>query len=289
MNPWPDELVEDIARRRAVLYVGAGVSASAQADNGKRPPDWPTFLQLATRRLGRRVPADTVKKLIADQDLLTACELLKNALDESWPEVLKEQFLAPGYKPGVLHKALHDLDLPLVLTPNFDTVYDRFAQAETNGATVVKNYWDTDIPLVMRRKYRAVLKVHGTIDEPSKMVFARGDYARLRVEHRQFFELMGALFLTHTFVFVGTSLNDPDLRLFLESYHYSHPHSPPHYMTSPRGEVHTHTDDSIRKNMNLKLIRYSPDNGHVELPAIMNDLVFLVNQKRSKMAATESW
>lgn len=286
---WSRELIEDIARRRAVLYIGAGVSASAQAENGSRPPDWVQFLTAANKKLERRVPSATIRDLIHEKDLLTACELLKSALDESWPEVLKEHFLAPGYKAGPLHKALHDLDLPVVLTPNFDTVYDRFAAAETHGATVVKNYWDADVPLVLRRKYRAVLKVHGTIDEPSKMIFARGDYARLRAENRQFFEMIGALFLTHTFLFIGTSLNDPDLKLFLEGYHHSHPNSPPHYMTTPTGEINQHIDESIRKNMNLKLIRYSPDQGHAELTALLNNLVVDVSEARQRMAESEAW
>ncbi|GAA0193573.1 hypothetical protein GCM10008944_07950 [Cytobacillus oceanisediminis] len=286
---WPTELVEDIARRRAALYVGAGVSAGAEAPDGSRPPDWVKFLTEANKKLDRRVPSATIRDLIKDRDLLTACELLKSALDESWPEVLKEQFLTPGFKPGPLHKAIHDLDLPVVLTPNFDTIYDRFAAAETSGATVVKNYWDADVPLVLRRKYRAVLKVHGTIDEPSKMVFSRGDYAKMRAENRAFSELVGALFLTHTFVFIGTSLSDPDLRLFLEGHHHSHPQSPPHYMTTPKGEISPHVDESIRRNMNLKLIRYSPDDGHAELTELVNELVVEVNLSRRRMAEAEAW
>lgn len=284
---WPKELVNDTARRRTVLYVGAGVSASAAGADGKRPPDWPTFLKTANKQLGRKVPSDTVRQLLAANDLLTACELLKGALDESWPELLKAQFSTPKYRAGDLHAALHDLDLPLVLTPNFDTVFDRYAQDLTAGTTVVKNYWDNDIPLVLRRNYRAILKVHGTIDEPSKMVFSRGDYADLRVDHRSFFDTIGALFLTHTFLFVGTSLNDPDLRLFLENYHRNHPNSPPHYMTSPKGEISTHIDDSIRRNMNLKLLRYSPDNGHQELVEAIRELVELAGNERVQLTAMQ--
>lgn len=284
---WPDELVDDTARRRTVLYIGAGVSASAASADGKRPPDWPTFLRNGSRRLKRRAPITTVRKLIDENDLLTACELLKSALDESWPELLKAEFSTPGYRPGDLHRAIHDLDLPLVLTPNFDTVFDRFAQELTSGTTVVKNYWDVDLPLVLRRNYRAILKIHGTIDEPSKMVFSRGDYADLRVNHRHFFDTIGALFLTNTFFFIGTSLNDPDLRLFLENYHRSHPQSPPHYMTSPNGEISHHVDESIRRNMNLKLIRYDPANGHQELLQGIRELGQLVTAKRTEMASKE--
>lgn len=286
---WPLELIEDIARRRAVLYIGAGASASTNGDDGKRPPDWITFLKDANRRLGRKVPRDTVRDLINDQDLLTACELLKKSLDETWPEVLKQEFIEPHYQAGDLHREIHNLDLPIVITPNFDTIYDRFASHETRGATVVKNYYDVDLPMYIRRNYRVILKAHGTIDEPSRMVFTRGDYAKMREHHRSFSNLLESLFLTHTFLFIGTSFNDPDLRLFLESMRYMHPEAPPHYMTSPIGEVSKHVDESIRGNMNLKLLRYSPDNGHSALVEGVRDLVSAVVEKRGILAATESW
>lgn len=286
---WPDQLVEDIARRKAVLYIGAGVSASATGDNGKRPPGWVDFLKAANRKLNGRVPSKTVNSLISDGDLLTACELLKSSLDEQWPTILQEQFQAPRFEAGANHQSLHELDLPFVLTSNFDTVYDRYAITESGGTTVVKNYWDTDVPLVLRRNYHSVLKVHGSIEEPSRMVFSRGDYARLRVNNRSFFELVGALFMTHTFFFVGCSLSDPDLRLFLENYHYSHPQSPPHYMTSPTGEIHGHIDSSIRNNMNLKLLRYSRDDSHLELKEGLQALVSDVGVVRRRLAESETW
>ncbi|SEE20811.1 SIR2 family protein [Ruania alba] len=286
---WPDELVGDIARRRAVLYLGAGVSASAASEDDRRPPQWEEFLLRARRRLGKRVPSDTVKQLIDLGDLLGACELLKASLDESWPELLKQEFVAPKFRPSRLHRRLHELDLPIVLTPNFDAVYDNFVSAETNGTTVVKQYYDADLPLFLRRSYRFVLKMHGSVSEPSRMVFTRSEYARLRSEHARFMELMGSLILTHTFLFVGTSLNDPDLRLFLENYHHSHPNSPPHYMTSPRSEVSPHLDDSIRKNMNLKLLRYSPENEHSDLVESISDLILRVESERRVIADSESW
>lgn len=282
----PPELLDDIVRRRAVLYIGAGVSSSASTGDGKRPPNWKEFLNEGIVRLGGLPPTGTVKRLIKTNDLLTACEVLKDALDESWPTLLKEKYLQPRYTPSNLHRALHNLDLPIVLTPNFDYIYDNFAKSETGGSTVVKNYWDSDVPLTLRRENRAVLKVHGTIEEPSRMVFSRGDYARLRAEYRQFSEIIGALFVTNTFFFVGTSLNDPDLRLFLESYHYSHPNSPPHYMTSPTGEIHKDEDASIRRNMNLKLIRYSNRNGHAELVEMIRKIGEDAEAGRALLAVT---
>lgn len=286
---WPPELINDLARRRTVLYLGAGVSASAKSDAGIRPPDWISFLHRGTSKLRRRVPSSTIKELISQNDLLTACELLKSALDESWPALLNENFLNPGFIPSDLHRSLHALDTSIVLTPNFDTIYDRFAQSETQGATVIKNYYDKDVPLILRRPYRAVLKVHGTIDEPSNMVFSRGDYARARSNNQNFFNLVEALFLTHTFLFVGTSINDPDLRLFLENLHQAHPTAPPHYMTSPNGEISPHMDSAVRNNMNLKLLRYDPANNHQNLTSGIQQLVTLVEGERNILGPAQNW
>lgn len=36
---WPLELVDDLARRKAVLFLGAGVSMNATNGTGQRPPD----------------------------------------------------------------------------------------------------------------------------------------------------------------------------------------------------------------------------------------------------------
>ena len=50
MINWPNQLVEDLARRRAVLFLGAGVSRnSLSANRLKRPPEWSEFLRTALR------------------------------------------------------------------------------------------------------------------------------------------------------------------------------------------------------------------------------------------------
>lgn len=45
MLQWPDDLVDVVARRKCVLYLGAGVSANSISDNGKKPPTWKCFLE----------------------------------------------------------------------------------------------------------------------------------------------------------------------------------------------------------------------------------------------------
>lgn len=287
MITWPASLVEDIARRRAVLYVGAGASQSSVGADGKRPPSWRQFLTQCVARC--EDPTDHILNLIGSGDLLTACELLKARLADDWNDILSAEFSEPQYVASDVHKSIHELDCRLVLTPNFDKIYDVYAQRETNGATKVKHYYDADLPLSLRKTYRSIVKVHGTIDEPSKTIFTRQEYARSRKENKAFHEVLDALFLTHTFVFIGSSLEDPDLRLFLEHHAYQHPGAPPHFITMPANEGHEEIDVSIRNNLNLRVLRYDPANDHEELVSSLGSLVPDVENARDELLRTRNW
>ncbi len=287
MIAWPQSLVEDIARRRCVFFLGAGVSRNSVGNGGVHPATWDGFLAAALSQCAN--PKTYIKRLVQATDYLTACELLEEKLGDQWVPLLLDTFSTPQYQPADLHKAIFDLDTRLVLTQNFDKIYDVYAQSETHGATVVKAYYDADTPRVLRGSQRAVIKVHGSIDEPSKMVFTREDYARIRQDHRSFQALMDALFLTQTFLFLGCSLSDPDLRLFLEQHAYAHPSSPAHYMTTPKGELHEGLDDSIRRNMNIRLLRYDPADSHKDLLDCIVRLGAEVAIKRDDIALRQDW
>lgn len=45
MIDWPDKLIDSIARRRSVLFLGAGISANTQNRYGKHPATWEAFLK----------------------------------------------------------------------------------------------------------------------------------------------------------------------------------------------------------------------------------------------------
>lgn len=44
MINWPDRLVEDLAKKRCVIFLGSGVSANSKNDEGQHPPTWANFL-----------------------------------------------------------------------------------------------------------------------------------------------------------------------------------------------------------------------------------------------------
>lgn len=255
---------------------------------GVRPPDWKSFLKFCVGEI-RGSDTTHIERMIDENDLLTACELLKSKLHDQWPRILADKFSAPQYKPANIHRAIFNLDLRIVVTQNFDKTYDVYAQGETAGSVRILNYYDDDTSEMMRGDYRGILKVHGTIDHPSKTVFTRADYANIRYHYRAFQSLVDALFLTHTFLFLGCSLADPDLRLFLENHAIAHPAAPVHYMTSPTGELHKDLDSTVRADHNIKILRYDPSGGHADVTASLFELVDLVVEERESIAATQTW
>ncbi len=278
MIPWPEPLVEAIARRRAVVYIGAGVSRSATNKDGERPPDWRGFLARGLAACGGR--DRNVLSALKHGDFLTACELIRHKLDERWIELLKDTFVKPKYAASNLHEAIFRLDARLFLTTNFDKIFDNYASRKSEGTISIKSYNDGDVGSICRSEDQIILKIHGTIDNPTRMIFTRSDYAHARIENASFYRVLDAIMLANTFLFVGAGLNDPDVNLILESQALLFPDAPPHYITmaSPMGDD---LASSIRRNFNLKVIKYSPREDHQELVQSMERLADLAEGLRT--------
>jgi len=47
MIHWPNNLIKDIAKQRAVIFLGSGVSRNSKSASGLYPPTWEEFLKVA--------------------------------------------------------------------------------------------------------------------------------------------------------------------------------------------------------------------------------------------------
>lgn len=290
MIDWPQDLVRDIAARRSVLFLGAGVSRNAANVHGVHPREWMDFLKhLATQ------VTDTARKLeidrcIDDGDLLTACELAKKYLSTSAfkTEILQE-FSGNGYRPGKIHDDLSMVDSRLVMTTNFDKLYENRANQLQDNTVIVKNYYDTDVADVFRRQDRVVLKIHGTIDTADRTIFTRSQYALARRDYGHFYGLLRGLFITHTFVFLGASMRDPDMQMLLEDHAYRFEGARPHYIVMPENSARAGTLQVLEETMNLKALLYDPADNHKALAESVAALVPAVEAAREHIAATAGW
>lgn len=289
MISWPEELVDDLARRRCVIFIGAGVSMNSLGEDGKtRPPNWNQFLQKAFKLANS---PKHIKRLLAEGDLLTACELLKQKLGDDFRILVEREFVAPRYKHADIHEAIFKLDARIILTQNFDKIYDSYAQITSKNSVRVKTHYDGDVADFLRGGQSVILKAHGTIDTPTKMVFTRREYSDARYSHAAFYALIEALAVTHSFLFLGCGLADPDVKLLLERVAYFFRVSKAHYMCMPKidGGPHKEVLKSIRENLGLRALTYAPDGAHTELTTSIQQLIHLVEGRRKEMAAVWSW
>lgn len=293
MINWPKQLIDAIARRRCVLFLGAGVSANSINDDGKHPATWREFLSDILEKRSEKLSQQ--KKIIEEklniQDYLTACEIIVAILGENdFGELAADEFRRPGYKPADIHQIIYSLDSRLVLTPNIDKIYEQYALNESHSTVVVKSYYEEDIAKYLRTGDYLIIRVHGYVDDTSKLIFTHKQYSEARCRYSSFYRMLDALMLTHTFIFIGCGINDPDIQLILENTNFWYPGCLPHYFITSKNTYPDEIRKSLLHNRNLELLTYeNADGKHQQLLNELRQLGSLVDEKRQKIAEQNVW
>lgn len=287
MLEWPTPLVNDIARRRCIIVIGSGVSKQASSATGETPPLWKEFLKNAVEHCPNQ-QLKHVEQAIADNDLLHACEWLKNAYEEEWASQLRKSFSDPIYKFTEIHEQIVFLDARVIFSLNFDKIMENALNRE-NSVSHVKHYYDTDVCEFLRGNKRYIVKLHGTIDSPDNLIFTQKDYSEARVKYSSFYSAFDASLLTNTFLFIGCGYSDPDTNLLLENQSFGFPNANPHYFLTNKG-MDKYLMQSLRRNRNLKVIEYEKiDDSHSGLVSELRNLNELVDAERQEIRDTINW
>jgi len=290
MINWPDSLVRDIALRKCVLVLGAGISMNSVNAAGVRPKSWLHFLNHAVSSIADKNYKSSIKKLISSNDFLTACEVIKNQLGRAgFVDLLQNEFHLPGFIPSNVHGTIFKLDAKIVITPNFDNIYDRFALQETAGTVLIKKYYEPDVAETIRLNRRLIIKNHGSIEDPNHLIFSRKDYSKARTENRAFYEILDSLSITNTFLFLGCGTNDPDIRLLLEDYQNRFQYSREHFFVLSKKSNPLGVNQILEETMNIKILEYDKKEDHKEFIDSLQDLVAKVEVKREEIAASQNW
>lgn len=105
---WSMDIIEKIAKRKAILFLGAGISANAVSLDGKKhPPTWEQFMRVILKEIADDSIKRYVSSLLKEKDYLTACEVLVNRIGNiRFEKIAIEEFLAPKYKNHKIHENL---------------------------------------------------------------------------------------------------------------------------------------------------------------------------------------
>ncbi len=284
MVNWPESLVIELAARRCVLFLGAGASASATRFDSStaHPPSWPSFLRILYDRSNRASAADlqVALDLLENKQYLESAEILRSTglYAADYNRLIGTTF--ERYRPTEVHRVIEVLDQKIVVTTNFDTLYeDHCRQGDASHGYSVIHYYDDGLVARMRSPKRLILKVHGSVTVPEKTVLSKSDYFKARASYSGFYKTLESLFLTHTLLFIGYSVTDPDIQLLLENTTITAPSDHPHYALMAQG-LHPALRNAFKRTYNIEILEFDPANNYEQFLISLQDLADNVQEMR---------
>lgn len=208
----PPALVKSIVEGRCILFAGAGFSRPVTGlDWGglmaRLKEDLPEVPMEEWRHLDPLMQAQYFVDLRGRPALE---QMLKELLPQPKQifETLKKDPLPPGLE---LRRRLATLPFPYIFTTNYDALVESILERERLPHTVLVD--DDQVLVSYPPRLRRVIKVHGDLTLSDTIILSRDDYLNYARLRPGMFRLWQSLQLSHTFLFHGFGLTDPNFVL----------------------------------------------------------------------------
>jgi hypothetical protein len=223
-----DLVAESVSSGRCILFLGAGVHAAPPEGSPfsyppeRRPPIGAALSrELASKcDFPERFPHDdpgNLQRVALAYEINRSRGRLVDAIADA---------VDVGTSPSPMLNALARLDFPLVITTNYDALFERALQAAGKRPRVVVYHPEPEPTHDFRNATSdspVIYKLHGDIDHRESLVITDEDYIQfvLRMSDKEPYDpvpLSLKFFLTGwTTLFVGYSLMDYNLRLLFKT------------------------------------------------------------------------
>ena len=272
-----DQIAASVRSGQVVLFLGAGVHASKPARRGKRepPPDprRPLFAGALAEALARetrwaeRFPDNPPKQHFQRVTLDYELNIILDEQRKEWEEKGKVQGLAQeainlrrrgrerlanavqqavsdGKTPSVALRALAELDFSLIITTNWDRLFEQaLRDAKKKPTTIVYDPTPKAPPEDPQEdpspENPVIFKIHGDINDSKSRVITDEDYIDFvgRMTEPRSTNAVPETFYYHLLkwptLFIGYSLLDYNLRLLLKLLRFGKDIFPPSYSIDP--------------------------------------------------------
>jgi hypothetical protein len=286
---WPSTLVERIAVGHWVLFIGSGVSASCTNAAGECPPTWSRLLDRLAALISDVDHRKTAERMIKAREYLSAADHIRFSVAQeqnltTYHQTIKiavEGSQSDRFTPSTFFDRLLDLEPRIVFTTNYDKLFE----------TASQNKYGTYVPFepadpsdALRLGEPVLIKLHGSTDAMPEAVLTRTDFSRVMREGRPTLDILSALSLTATFLFVGYSLDDPDIQLVLQAVGRSAWRPEAHFMLAPRPPSAARIP-VFRESYGVSVLTYPP-RSHQKAEEAIGELVEHVVGFRESRSAT---
>lgn len=280
---WPESLVEELASRRGIIFLGAGASAGSLNNDTppSRPPTWSSLLSGLKDMSGNEAVVAAAEALITKEKYLDAAEVLMNDVNEpDFASFIRDTFVSPRFSESKVHEIVLEIDPKIVITTNYDDIYESYCKVGGGqGLYNVCKYYETHLVSDLRSPVRQIIKAHGCVSDPSKVVLTRSQYFKAKQEYSSFYKVLDALFLTNTLLFIGYGLSDPDIQILLENTNIVYKTSHPHYALIEAG-MNPSLKAAYTKSYNIQFIEFPQGDYDAALSAL-SELNVKVLEKRA--------
>lgn len=130
---------------------------------------------------------------------------------EPYYDFLKDKFCSKDYETNIIDEIIVKLQPEHIITTNYDHLLEKVKDPTVSKyATITK---DDDMLSQKGRNY--IIKMHGEIDDIENIVLKEDDYLNYSQKHIIIESFIKSLLIDKTFLFVGYSLNDNNLKLIM--------------------------------------------------------------------------
>lgn len=201
LDLFPKPLKDSIIQNRCLPIIGSGFSLNANIPEGHK--------MLAWKALGdafaEEMPGYDCRSTI---DAISAYEYAFSR--PVMAEKMKDFLLAGLITPAATHEAFCRLQFDIVCTTNFDHLLeDGYSKIGKPCRSIIS---ESQLSVAPMKGELTLLKFHGDIDHPDKMVATEEDYDKFLNQNPTLATYLSSLLITRTPLFIGYSLDDEDFR-----------------------------------------------------------------------------
>ncbi|WP_395761300.1 SIR2 family protein [Bacillus sp. 3G2] len=193
-----EAILEAIEKKQLIVFIGAGVSANSGL------PSWGELVHKFAKKLG-------INRSLNSEDYLRIPQYFYNERGNLEYYQLIEDVFSEKYIPNMLHDQILSLNPKHIITTNYDDLIEQ--SLEKHYLFYDKVVEDKDLPYASNN--RLYIKMHGDIQKKN-IVLKEDDYLNYSRNFRLVENYIESIFINHTVLFIGYSVQDYDLKLIIK-------------------------------------------------------------------------